>query len=355
MLVKINHKRARNTEMQSSFTYQEIMAQTDAWKDALRTINTKQADIQSLWQQGHYEHVIFTGCGSTYYLALAAASLFQSKMGVYARAVPASELLLHPDSLYVRQKRTLLVAISRSGVTSETVQVVQDFVAQGRGEVMVVSCYSDKPLNVSAALNLVAHQGQEVSVAQTRSFSSMLVMVELWARTLAGEALQESLFDEADHTIIERALHFSDPFTAPDRFKRYFYLGSGPRYGLAAEAMLKMKEMSLTSAEAFHTLEFRHGPKSMIDEETIVIGLLSETGYSAEIAVLQEMKALGATTLSIGAMPSADYVLPQGNNALVYTMPILQWLAYQRAVSKGLDPDRPRHLEQVVRLQTNHL
>jgi glutamine---fructose-6-phosphate transaminase (isomerizing) len=341
--------------MQSSFTYQEIMAQTDAWKDALQTITAKQADIQSLWQQGQYQHAIFTGCGSTYYLALTAASLFQSKTGVFGRAVPASELLLHPESVYVPQQRTLLVAISRSGATTETIQAAQEFVEQKRGEVVVISCYSDKPLNASASLNLVALQGQETSVAQTRSFSSMLVMAELWANTLAGEAPQANLFEQADHSFVEQALHFADAYTSPDRFTRYFYLGSGPRYGLAAEAMLKMKEMSLTNAEAFHALEFRHGPKSMIDEETVVVGLLSEKNYSAEFAVLKEMKALGATTLSIGTMPTADYVLPQGHSPLVYTMPILQWLAYQRAVSKGLDPDRPRHLEQVVRLQTNHL
>jgi glucosamine--fructose-6-phosphate aminotransferase (isomerizing) len=180
-------------------------------------------------------------------------------------------------------------------------------------------------------------------------------MIELLARVLAGESLSDTLFDGVDHGFVEEALRFSDAFVGPDRFKRYFYLGSGPRHGLAAEAMLKMKEMSLTNAEAFHTLEFRHGPKSMVDAETVVVGLLSETGYSAELAVLNEMKALGATTLSIGAMADADYALPQTNSLLVYVLPILQWMAYQSAVSKDLDPDHPRHLEQVVRLQTDHL
>jgi glutamine---fructose-6-phosphate transaminase (isomerizing) len=83
--------------------------------------------------------------------------------------------------------------------------------------------------------------------------------------------------------------------------------------------------------------------------------LLSEQGYGTELSVLNEMKTLGATTINISAMPDADYVLPQGNNALVYTMPILQWLAYQRAVNKGLDPDHPRNLEQVVHLGTSNL
>src|SRR5690242_15484756 len=121
--------------MELSSTYQEILTQMDAWQDALRTIVSKQTAIQHLWQQGQYEQVIFTGCGSTYYLALTAASLFQTKTFTAARAAPASELLLHPDSIYVPHKRTLLVTISRSGMTTETIQAAQEFVGQGRGDV----------------------------------------------------------------------------------------------------------------------------------------------------------------------------------------------------------------------------
>src|SRR5687768_15272209 len=100
--------------MQSSYTHSEIISQMDAWKDALATVTSQSDVIQKLWQQGNYEFLIFTGCGSTYYLAQIAASLFQAKLSVFARAVPASELLLRPESIYLPQKRTLLVTISRS-------------------------------------------------------------------------------------------------------------------------------------------------------------------------------------------------------------------------------------------------
>jgi glucosamine--fructose-6-phosphate aminotransferase (isomerizing) len=334
--------------MQSSSTYQEILLQAEAWNDALQAIQSNQAAIKDLWQTGNYDYLIFTGCGSTYYLALAAASLAQSKLKVMSRAVPASELLFHPESIYLPNKRSLLVTISRSALTSETVEVAQDFKNQALGDILVFSCYSDKPLNAFANLNLVAEKGQEISIAQTRSFSSMLLMVELWVNVLAGETIEESLYASAD--FVESALEFAKPFTAPERFARYFYLGSGARYGIAAEAMLKMKEMSLTSAEAFHPMEFRHGPKSMVDEQTLVIAFLGDKNYEAELAVLNEMKTLGATTLSIGSNADSDYRLSE-NSFLVHNMPILQALAIHRAIGKGLDPDHPRHLEQVVRLE----
>jgi len=339
--------------MQSSSTFEEIMSQAAAWKDAMREIVERHGDLQRLWTQNAYEQVIVTGCGSTYYLALTAASLIQAKTGRPARAVPSSELLVNPDSIYVASQRTLLVAISRSGATTETVQAAQQFTEQGRGEVIVISCYGDKPLNAFAAISLAAPQGQEVSIAQTRSFSAMLVMAEQLAIVLSGEPVQSGLFDVTNRDYTEAALQFAERYTDAGRYTRYFCLGSGPRYGIAAEAMLKMKEMSLTSAEPFHVMEFRHGPKSMIDTETVVIGLLSDTAWTAESAVLTEMKALGATTIAIGSRPEADVVVEK--TSLVYLMPMLQWLARQRAVAKGVDPDHPRNLEQVVHLAPLHL
>jgi glucosamine--fructose-6-phosphate aminotransferase (isomerizing) len=110
--------------------------------------------------------------------------------------------------------------------------------------------------------------------------------------------------------------------------------------------------MSLTSAEAFHPMEFRHGPKSMVDTETVIVGLLGTEAYTEENAVLNEMEALGATVIRVGGFPEASFPLPTENRMLVHTMPILQWLAFQRAVGKGLDPDRPRNLDQVVQLGT---
>jgi glucosamine--fructose-6-phosphate aminotransferase (isomerizing) len=138
-----------------------------------------------------------------------------------------------------------------------------------------------------------------------------------------------------------------------------FFLGSGARYGLACEAMLKLKEMSLTTSEAYHFLEFRHGPKSMVDEETFLVGLLSDVAREAEMAVLREMKELGAKILILtedgDGLAWADHLvcfesgLPELARLPLY-LPVLQLFAYHRAVGKGLNPDAPRHLDAVVQL-----
>ena len=136
---------------------------------------------------------------------------------------------------------------------------------------------------------------------------------------------------------------------------------SGPLYGLANEAMLKVKEMSLSHAEAYHFLEFRHGPMSMVDGHTLVVGLVSDTACEHEIRLLQEMEGLGARTFVVVEEVSRlgkwrpSYVaelrsgLGEWERTPLY-LPILQRLAYHRAVTKGLDPDHPRHLQAVVDL-----
>lgn len=334
--------------MPTDFTRTEIQTQADAWQNALDVLHAHQNALQALWADAEADSLIFTGCGSTYYLAQTAACLAQQHTRIMARGVPASELMLHPESIYPADSRPLLVAISRSAATTETIHAVQAFRRRyaDAAPVVVISCYDDRPLNLEATFNLAVPAGQEQSVAQTRSFSSMVVMAEGVANVWGGQNLQNARL--AGHEFIQQASRFAEPYADPTRFTRYFYLGSGPRYGLACEAMLKMKEMSLTHAEASHPMEFRHGPKSMVDEQTLVVGLLSETGYAEEKAVLNEMRQLGATTIELSTNPDADFNVPE--NPLVHYLPLLQWLAYHRAIKKALDPDHPRHLEQVVQL-----
>lgn len=339
--------------MDLGHTAHEIATQVDAWVDAHSAVLAAADSITGLWQRGGCDQIVVTGCGSTHYLAMIAAHQMQLSTGVLARAVPASELLLHPQAIYGRG-RPLLVAISRSGATSETIQAVHEFKQRYHGDVIVISCYDDKPLNAPAALSLTARAGQEIGVAQTRSFSAMLILAEGLAQALGGAPYQAAQFPASMHAWVDEARSLAVQYADPKRFQRVFYLGSGARYGLAREAMLKMKEVSLTSAEAFHTLEFRHGPKSMVDDETLIIGLLDGSSQ-AETAVIDEMRQLGATALTLSPLAASDTNISltqySARPSLVHYLPFVQWLAYERAVRKGLNPDAPRHLEQVVILE----
>lgn len=133
---------------------------------------------------------MFTGCGSTYYLSLAAASLFQELTGRFARAIPGGELLLNSQIVLNSKigdfhKKSLLVAVSRSGTTTETVSAVEKFKKEKRGDVIVISNYNEA-LSKLSDVNIIIPKGQEKSVAQTGSFASMYVAATAFCARMAG-------------------------------------------------------------------------------------------------------------------------------------------------------------------------
>jgi glucosamine--fructose-6-phosphate aminotransferase (isomerizing) len=131
---------------------------------------------------------------------------------------------------------------------------------------------------------------------------------------------------------------------------------------MACEATLKMKEMSITHSEAFHFLEFRHGPKALVDEHTMVVGLMGAEHFHHEAAVITEMAEMGAKTVTIApGKDNAGHVtvhlpdnLPAWTMPVLY-LPVLQSMAYARSMDKGLDPDNPRNLSAVVFLDRSSL
>ncbi len=339
------------------YTYDEIISQPEAWAQALEVVQSARLSLESLLRTG-YDQVLFTGCGSTYYLSLAGAALFQEITHHTARAVPGGELLLNPAIVQQDGKafdKTLLIAISRSGSTTETVRAVEQFKRQSSSPVIAVTNYPDPPLARLADVALVIDKGQEHSVAQTRSFASMYVAAVSLAQLASGDKHAHkdmSLLPQAGRKLISAYQALAQQLGENQTFDRFYFLGSGIRYGLACEANLKMKEMTLTHSEAFHFLEFRHGPMSMVGESAVVVGLVSQKNYPQEMAVLQEMEAKGASLLTLGeagTMVAFASGLEENTRAVLY-LPVLQLVAYYRSLAKGLNPDQPHNLTAVVRL-----
>ena len=146
-------------------------------------------------------------------------------------------------------------------------------------------------------VNLILPAGQEQSVAQTRAFTCLylatVALAALWSgnRRLLDEM---AMLPEVGRAPSRRRRRAARRLARDASLERFYFLGSGPRYGLACELSLKMKEMSLSHSEPFHSLEFRHGPQSMVNPQTLIVGLLSE----------------GSTSRAGGARSNADPRLP---------------------------------------------
>jgi glutamine---fructose-6-phosphate transaminase (isomerizing) len=338
-------------------TLHEIQSQPDVWQHALKAFNQHQSDLDMLMASNTIDDVIVTGCGSTHYLSMIGARLIQKFSNEVARAHPASELLFYPDSIYSINMNHLLIAVSRSGTTTETVRAVEAFKKNSTGKVVVVTCDSTSPLASYADVVFSIDEAQEESVAQTRSFSSMNVVLQQIAGLLGkhdlstGETLPSTCQDLlGTHADLAKSLGENE------QIKKFFFLGSDTLYGVACEAMLKMKEMSLSYSEAYHMMEFRHGPMSMVSEDSLVVGLISPASAQHDINVLKDMQDMGATILAIG-QDHTDFEhhiqlptdLPIWNTPVLY-LPILQLMGYHRSLFNGQNPDNPHNLTAVISL-----
>jgi glucosamine--fructose-6-phosphate aminotransferase (isomerizing) len=251
--------------------------------------------------------------------------------------------------------KSLLVAVSRSGETTETLRACEAFLADKHGDLLTLTCYNDMPLAKMGQLSLVFPSGKEQSVAQTRAFSTLYLATVALASLWAGRAdLFSSLarLPAAGQKVLEQVVPLTAELGPDMAIDRFYWLGSGPRYGLACELSLKMKEMSLSHSEPFHFLEFRHGPKSMVTKSSLVVGLQSSVNGSREAAVLADVKNLGGRVLDMaeaGSTVRFESGLDEAIRNVLY-LPVGQLIALKRSISKGLNPDRPTNLDNVVKL-----
>ena len=332
----------------TTHTEQEILSQPEVWQQTIDALDPM--SFVAPFGDGITD-VVVTGCGSTHYLALSAAALLR-ETGLRAWALPASELIAQAEPRYVNPGGTLLLAISRSGTTTETVMAVEHFRRIGGRSVAVITSYPDSTLASVADVVWAAPASAERSVAQTRSFTSMQVIVSAIAGALSGADLAAlHALPSAAATMLTRSRPLMASLARDAKIDSFFFLGSGALYGIASEGMLKLKEMSLTGSEAYHAMEFRHGPMSMCDSSAAVIALISPSRAALEESVLHDIAPFGAQLITVGQeghhQIPAD--VPGWAATALYLLP-LQLLALERALHKGLDPDNPRHLTAVIHL-----
>jgi glucosamine--fructose-6-phosphate aminotransferase (isomerizing) len=290
--------------------------------------------------------IVLAGAGSSYYVAQIVAAALRDQAYLGAVAAPLSEVILRPEAwLSERRQGELIVIVSRSGTTTEAVGAARQLRDQGR-RTLAVTCRAQSPL-ASATSDVLVVPADETSIVMTRSFGAMtVVLLRLIARLMRGDMLAADLDRvpdawQAAADLVGPALALAD--AAPSRV---VVLGGGPALGLANEVVLKITETSQVPANAWEPMEFRHGPISVCEPGVLVIGLINGPAAATEARVLDEAAALGATTWC-PVLPGEAGMLGAIAQLPLLLLP-LQAFAFGLAIRRGLDPDRPRHLNQVV-------
>lgn len=279
---------------------EEIATQPRCWRRALDLA----ARLDSLPRAG--ERVAVLGCGTSLYMAQAYAVLREQAGHGETDAFPASEF---PARRYDR-----LVAITRSGTTTEVVQALAD---RGRTPAVAITADPATPVTRTADAVVTLDFADERSYVQTRFATTCLVLL----RAHLGLAPAD-LPDQAATALTAELPR--------ERYRNVAFLGTGWTVGLAREAALKLCEAAGVWTSAFPAMEFRHGPISVVDERSLVWFFGPPPPGLSE-----QVRATGATTTQSAGDPLADLVRAQR-------------LAVRLAETAGLDPDRPRHLTRSV-------
>jgi glutamine---fructose-6-phosphate transaminase (isomerizing) len=345
-----------------SSTWIELRSQAEVWQTIIAQSRASAVWSEILSRSTGKKEWLFVGCGTSFYLAEAAAVSWTTLTGEAARPVPASEVLLFPELLHAGSAAKQAMVISRSGRTSEAVRAATVMRQNLRIPTMGITCADNSELEQECDLSMVLRAADEKSTVMTRSFTSMLLGLQVLAACRAGKTqFIDSLMGMAKQfgTQLPSMAPRMRTFVDQHKFADYIFLGQGAFHGIAREAALKVMEMSCSYSQFFHALEFRHGPKAIVSPATCLTFFLSETGKEAQAEVLSEMKELGGMVVAVcnqaneQIRKAADLLIELdflGEEIALLAPSVVpcQMMGLFTGLQKGLNPDEPKNLSRVV-------
>ncbi|PZM15931.1 SIS domain-containing protein [Rhizobium tubonense] len=284
--------------------------------------------------------VVVVGCGTSFYLAQTIAAAFNLN-GRNALAVPGAEWSRRRDAYLADQSDVCVIALSRSGESTETVQAVEVSRAAGLPTI-ALTCEKTSSITRAAETVVYLQTHAEEGIVMTSSASLMLIA----GLRMAGVALGSSVIEAAKSGLAAMDSAIGDLIKGRSHF---VYLGAGPLYGMATEGSLKLQEMSISYSQSFHPMEYRHGPISLVDDKTLAVMLYSADTRDEEAKVADDIKVKGAVIVGLGG--PGDLSIPAGVKGLAQTLavlPALQIIGERVAEAKKIDTTAPRHLNKVV-------
>jgi glucosamine--fructose-6-phosphate aminotransferase (isomerizing) len=284
----------------------------------------------------------FVGCGTSYNLALSLA-VQANLLGRAAIAAPGGEWARRPEAFCPDWQSAHLVALSRSGETTETVEAAR-MTRRAGGTVTAITVEEGSSIARHADQLVFAPTDPREGIVMTTSASLMLLL----GLELLGQKVPASITDPAQGLIdrVDTRL----PALIAGR-SHFVYLGGGHLYGVGLEGALKLMEMSQTFTKAFHPLEYRHGPISLVDERTVAVMLYSADQREAESKLAAELQEKGARVIGFGGPGDASFAIDcDPAFAGLVCLPALQLLGERAAQARNIDTMAPRHLTKVVML-----
>jgi glucosamine--fructose-6-phosphate aminotransferase (isomerizing) len=315
------------------------------------------------------KHIIFTACGTAFHAGLVGEFLLEHLARIPAETEYASEFRYRNPII---GEGTIVVAISQSGETADTLAAVEQAQERGATVLGIVNVVgSTIARNTDAGIYL--HVGPEIGVASTKAFTAQVAVLSMLAIELgrrrhissdeAARYIEElSQIPQKINTILDQSDHIRDIAAANIDRENWLFLGRGFNYPVALEGALKLKEISYIHAEGLPAAEMKHGPIALIvDGMPAVFLATAGPQYEKIMGNIEEVRARGGKVIVVATEGNdeirrrADHLItipdaPELLQPMLTVIP-LQLLAYHAAVLRGHDVDKPRNLAKSVTVE----
>ena len=356
------------------YMQKEIFEQPTALINTLEGVNHIQPELfgdkaYKVFQE--IDNVLILACGTSYYAGMTAKYWIESIAKISVNVEIASEYR-YRDS--VPNPKSLVVTISQSGETADTLAALKHAHAQGMKHSLTICNVATSAMVRECELAYITRAGVEVGVASTKAFTTQLAALFLLALTLAQS--KGRLSDEEETAHLKAMRHLPLAITAvlalepqiiawADKFaskENALFLGRGMHYPIALEGALKLKEISYIHAEAYPAGELKHGPLALVTKDMPVVTVAPKDSLIEKLkSNMQEVSARGGELYVFADanshIKSSDTIhvirLPENYGMLspiLHTVP-LQLLAYHTALARGTDVDKPRNLAKSVTVE----
>src|SRR5512135_2994725 len=359
------------------YMQKEIHEQPQALANTLESVCNSQSLVPGIFGAEandifpKVESILILACGTSHHAGMVARYWLEEIAGIQCSVEIASEYRYRTS---VANPKTLVVTISQSGETADTLAALNHAKATGHAHTLAICNVPESAIIRQSKLRLLTRAGPEIGVASTKAFTTQLAALFLLTLVLAktrgrlSAEREQQFLHELRHLpsavqkvlalepqIAEQSKHFADKHHA-------LFLGRGLHYPIALEGALKLKEISYIHAEAYPAGELKHGPLALVDKDMPVVSVAPNDALLEKLkSNLQEVRARGG---ELYVFADADthikesagvHILQMPENAgflspILHTIP-LQLLAYYVALQKGTDVDKPRNLAKSVTVE----
>lgn len=340
-------------------TEKEIFAQPEALRKIRAWFDSNARKAKDFFAEANRRKYVFIGCGSSFMISQSGMSLFASIDNADAYALAGGDFLVDPENYRNVLKDSVVIILTRSGLTSEIVRSAEILKSDFDVKILTITMKEENELADKSDFMMTFPWAYDQSVCQTQTVTSIYyALLRLYAELTENQSLRRELSELADgqDAFLRKYRTLAQRIALKD-FTNAIVLCDGVPNGMAQEGALAFTEVAMLPGQAFHLLDYRHGPKVLNNGRTLTIAALKRGARELQTKMIEDLRKTGTTLVVLDSeniAPQADFhvEVPSFSHPLmgIFLINICQMISLEKALAMGNNPDHPKGLDAYIKL-----